>query len=159
MVQDCTLRSVPELFPRVTQWLAPAECLLCRETHNHRGFLCADCLRKLPRDENACQRCATPMSHSKLQIPGAPRRLAAPPAISAQRPASEYWRPFSCKERFGSSFIYDSFRVTPSLPSDGPPLRDHRSQCTATIYSAEPESTPNSGAHSHSVASTATAGF
>ena len=78
MVQDCTLRSVPELFPRVTQWLAPAECLLCRETHNHRGFLCADCLRKLPRDENACQRCATPMSHSKLQIPGAPRRSRCP---------------------------------------------------------------------------------
>ena len=40
--------------------------------------------------------------------------LAAPPATCAQQTASEYWRPFSCKERFGSVFIFRSSRITPS---------------------------------------------
>ena len=55
MVQDHRRLSVRELFPSVIQWLAPAECSLCRGTDNDKGFLCADCQRTLPRSEHACQ--------------------------------------------------------------------------------------------------------
>ena len=140
MVHDRRRWSVRELFPAVIQWLTPAECLLSRETHNDRGFLCADCQRTLPRNEHACRRCATPMSHSKLQIPGAPRRSRCPACHMRPTTCERILAPFSCKVRFGSSFIFGSSRITPALRIDGPPLCDHHcSSGTATAYAAEPE--------------------
>ena len=101
MVQDLRRRSVRELFPKIIQWLAPAECLLCRETHNDRDFLCADCQRTLPRNEHACQRCATPISHSKLQIPGAPRRSRCPAC---------HMRPTNCGRILAPFLMQGTFR-------------------------------------------------
>ena len=93
--------SLQGLLRGLIQWLAPAECLLCRETHNDRGFLCADCQRTLPRNEHACQRCATPMPHSKLQILGAPRRSRCPAC---------HVRPTNCERILAPFLMQGTFR-------------------------------------------------
>ena len=87
----------------------------------------------------APRRCPT----QRCKFRGHRAGLAAPPATCAQRTASEYWRPFSCKVRFGSSFIFGSSRITPSSPHRWPAslraalqFRHSHNPCSRTWVSA-----------------------
>lgn len=100
-MRDLRRFSLQGLLRGLIQWLAPAECLLCREAHKDRGFLCAECQRTLPRNEHACQRCATPMPHSKLQILGAPRRSRCPAC---------HVRPTNCERILAPFLMQGTFR-------------------------------------------------
>ena len=42
------------------QWLAPAVCVLCRQTHPSTEAICDDCDQRLPRNQAPCPRCALP---------------------------------------------------------------------------------------------------
>ena len=136
MVQDRRRRSVRELFPKVIQWLAPAECLLCRETHNNRGFLCAVCQGTLPRNEHACRHCATPMSHSKLQIPGAPRRSRYPACHMRPTNCGRILAPFLMQGTFRELLHLWKFQNHPQLS----PLMARLFASTAAVQ-AQPQHT------------------
>ena len=45
---------------RAIQWLAPAVCVLCRQTHPSTEAICDDCDQRLPRNQAPCPRCALP---------------------------------------------------------------------------------------------------
>ena len=45
---------------KAIQWLAPAVCVLCRQTHPSTEAICDDCDRRLPRNQAPCPRCALP---------------------------------------------------------------------------------------------------
>ena len=45
---------------RAIQWLAPAVCVLCRQTHASTEAICGHCVQRLPRNQTPCPRCALP---------------------------------------------------------------------------------------------------
>ena len=45
---------------KAIQWLAPAVCVLCRQTHPSTEAICDDCDRRLTRNQAPCPRCALP---------------------------------------------------------------------------------------------------
>ena len=45
---------------KAIQWLAPAVCVLCRQTHLATEAICDDCDQRLPRNQAPCPRCALP---------------------------------------------------------------------------------------------------
>ena len=45
---------------KAIQWLAPAVCVLCRQTHPSTEAICDDCDQRLPRNQAPCPRCALP---------------------------------------------------------------------------------------------------
>lgn len=45
---------------KAIQWLAPAVCILCRQTHPTTEAICDDCNQRLPRNQAPCPRCALP---------------------------------------------------------------------------------------------------
>ena len=45
---------------KAIQWLAPAVCVLCRQTHPSTEAICDDCDQRLPRNQASCPRCALP---------------------------------------------------------------------------------------------------
>ncbi len=45
---------------KAIQWLAPAVCILCQQTHPSTEAICHDCDQRLPRNHPACPRCALP---------------------------------------------------------------------------------------------------
>ena len=45
---------------KAIQWLAPAVCVLCRQTHASTKAICGDCAQRLPRNQTPCPRCALP---------------------------------------------------------------------------------------------------
>ena len=45
---------------KAIQWLAPAVCVLCRQTHPSTEAICDDCDRRLPHNQAPCPRCALP---------------------------------------------------------------------------------------------------
>ena len=45
---------------KAIQWLAPAVCVLCRQTHASTEAICDDCDQRLPRNQAPCPRCALP---------------------------------------------------------------------------------------------------
>ena len=45
---------------KAMQWLAPAVCVLCRQTHPSTEAICDDCDQRLPRNQAPCPRCALP---------------------------------------------------------------------------------------------------
>ena len=45
---------------KAIQWLAPAVCVLCRQTHPATEAICDDCDQRLPRNQAPCPRCALP---------------------------------------------------------------------------------------------------
>ena len=128
--------SLRGLLPGVIQWLAPAECLLCRETHNDRGFLCADCQRALPRNEHACQRCATPMPHSTPHIPGAPRRYHCPACHTHPTTCKRILAPFLMQGTFRELLHLWKFQNHPQLS----PLMARLFASTAAVQ-AQPQPT------------------
>ena len=134
MAQDRTRRSVRELFPKVIQWLAPAECLLCRETHHDRGFLCTGCQRSLPRNEHACQRCAKPMRYSNWEIPSAPHRCHCPACHTHPTTCTRILAPFLMQGSFRELLHLWKFQNHPHLS----PLMAHLF-ATATAINPQPQ--------------------
>ena len=45
---------------KAIQWLAPAVCVLCRQTHRSTEAICDGCDQRLPRNQAPCPRCALP---------------------------------------------------------------------------------------------------
>ena len=45
---------------KAIQWLAPAVCVLCRQTHPSTEAICDDCDQSLPRNQAPCPRYALP---------------------------------------------------------------------------------------------------
>ena len=45
---------------KAIQWLAPAVCVLCRQTHPSTEAICDDCDQRLPRNQAPCPCCALP---------------------------------------------------------------------------------------------------
>ena len=54
------LQAVSGHTAKAIQWLAPAVCVLCRQTHASTEAICDDCDQRLPRNQAPCPRCALP---------------------------------------------------------------------------------------------------
>ena len=55
-----SIETVRRRLVRAIQWLAPANCLLCRCQHYRARAICANCEAAFSRNHRACQRCALP---------------------------------------------------------------------------------------------------
>jgi ComF family protein len=73
---------------RAGRWLLPPRCLLCGEG-GHGRDLCASCAATLPRNRNACLRCAVPLAEP--DVCGECQRR--PPAMTETRAAFVYGFP------------------------------------------------------------------
>ena len=71
-------KSLSSLFIQMTGWLLPAQCWLCQAAHRHTQFVCAKCIATLPRNVEACSRCAAPISTSLNAPPQGSRRDCLP---------------------------------------------------------------------------------
>ncbi len=63
--QHCGRRALQAVLEQATsamQWLAPAVCILCQQTHQATGAICDGCDQRLPRNPIACPRCGLPSS-------------------------------------------------------------------------------------------------
>ena len=90
-------QSLSSLFVRMTGWLLPAQCWLCRAAHRHTQFVCAKCIATLPRNVEACSHCAAPISTSLNAPPRGSRRDCLPryfPSCLKQSPHERTVTPF-----------------------------------------------------------------
>ncbi len=108
-------KSLKHLVTHVVRWALPAQCWLCRATHSGTQFICAACAQDLPRNRNACSRCALPLStqHMSTQTDWPPRTCTH--CLKNPPPFDRTVAPFLMREGFREILHLWKFHNRPNL--------------------------------------------